>query len=216
MNFIKKSDEAPELLVITPLRNGDVVHEETINSIMSNSLTFDWISLEGDGNPYKNTEIALKIYERMMIVPPLIIKMDNDIVAMPGMLDKMKEVINASSWDVGYVYCEFRFTGAINAYFPVRPFDSDALKRCNYISSMSMMKTTALNDIDGFVTDDKYFRLLDWALWLKFLNHGYIGQPVSGTSFIAKASKNSVSAGTSEDYRKKASLVIKDFVMNSI
>jgi hypothetical protein len=70
-----------------------------------------------------------------------------------------------------------------------------------------------LENIGGLVTSDDYFRLLDWALWLKFLRNGFIGHPISGCSFVAEASKGKVSSGSQEDYILKHRLVTNDFVI---
>ena len=211
IDFIKHSSDV-ELLVITPLRKKDKIDQRTIDTISSNDINFDWISFSGDNNPYKNIDIALKLYKKTHNLPKYIIKVDNDIIAKPNMLDNMKVTLDKSSSDVGYTYCSFRFTGAIRIHFGAKPFSKNDLFKCNYISSISMMKSDVLEEINGVVTDDKYFRLLDWALWLKFLRFGYIGEPTLNTSFVAYASGNSVSAGSHSDYVKKSLNVYNDFI----
>jgi len=211
IDFIKK-DSYPEVLVITPLRPTDRISDKTLETIHSNNTKFDWISLKGDGNPYKNVDNALRIYNKHNGLPKYIIKVDNDIMAKSGMLDKMSYTLDNSVDKVAYTYCTFKFTGSIEMTFTVRPFDMKYLMRCNYISSISMMKSLCLKEIGGFITDNKYFRLLDWALWLQFLSFGFIGEPTLDTSFIAYASKNSVSAGSMEGYLNKRSLIEEDFI----
>ena len=75
-----------------------------------------------------------------------------------------------------------------------------------------MINYEKLKEIGGFVKDDKYRRLLDWALWLKFLAAGYHGVLCQTASFIAMSDENTVSAGTKEDYRLKYARVKEDFV----
>jgi len=211
MKYIKKSAER-KFLVITPLRKGDVVSDITLDTIQRNSLPFEWIEYQGTGNPYKNTHSALLTYSREKKVPEYVIKIDNDIEAEDGMLDKMYDILVNAKPNVAYTYCSFEFKGAVNAKFPAAPFNSTKLCMSNSISSMSMLKLDALNNIKGFVTDDKYFRLLDWALWLKFLEFGYVGQPTMNTSFIAHSGPNSVSARSNEDYKEKFNRIQQDFV----
>ena len=74
------------------------------------------------------------------------------------------------------------------------------------------MKSKVLEETGSFVTDDKYFRLLDWALWLQFLRRGYIGQFVPETSFTAFSGKDTVSVRNQEDYRVKHIAVHQDFI----
>ena len=92
------------------------------------------------------------------------------------------------------------------------PFSVDRLIQQNFISSCSLIRTKTLEETGSFVTDDKYFRLLDWALWLQFLRRGYIGEYVNDTSFTAYASPTAVSSGSAEDYRIKHQRIIQDFV----
>ena len=211
---IVRCNTQPEILVITPLSTGDKISGATKKSIKRNRTPFDWISYMGDHNPYHNTKIAYKQYRRDHgTVPKYVIKVDNDITARKHWLDKMYNSLETCSCpDVAYSYTSFEFTGAINVTFPLSPFSSIRLLRSNYISSCSLVKTQLLDQIGGFVTDDKYFRLLDWCLWLKFLKFGFIGQPVSNTHFSAFAKATSVSCRSREDYQTKVKAVKSDFI----
>jgi len=212
INFIIKNNN-PKILVISPLKEGDIISSKTYSSVIQNTISIHWISFEGSGNPYKNFDIALKEYQKQYPTPDYIIKMDNDIICKNNMLDNMQKVLKSSHEHIAYTYCAFKFVGNINVSFKAESFNIDKLLQQNYISSISMMKSKCLEQIGGVVTDDKYFRLLDWALWLKFLYQGKIGVPCKTTSFVAYASKNSISARSNEDYIKKASHIINDFVM---
>jgi len=203
----------PEILVITPLLTGHKVSKECKKTLKRNKTPFEWITYMGPGNPCKNSQLALNIYKREKPLPPYIIKIDNDIVCQRGMLDTMRMSISVQSNPmIAYCYCSFVFKGAVNMSFPAYPFDAHRLRDTNYISSCSLMDTKKFMDIGGWITNNEGFRLLDWALWLKFLKKGYIGTPHSGTSFMAVASKESVSAGSNDDYHKKREWVLKNFV----
>ena len=73
------------------------------------------------------------------------------------------------------------------------------------------MKSKALQEVGGWVTDDRGFRLLDWALWLKLLNKGYIGTPTDKASFVAISKPSSVSNRGNEDYIIKKKWVLDNF-----
>jgi len=207
------NNKNPELLIITPLRINDNILQETYDSVSKTNISIHWIKYCDNKNPYKNFDTALTLYEKNYSLPKYIIKMDNDIIVQPNMLEQMVKTLNNSLDQIAYTYCDFSFTGSINISFNAKEFDINHLLQSNYISSISMMKSEHLKKIGGVVTDDKYFRLLDWALWLKFLYHGKIGKPTLNTSFIAYASPNSVSAGSSKDYQKKLRYIINDFVI---
>jgi len=211
MLYIIEKSKRPDILLITPLAKGDTISDKTTKSIKKNDIEMDWICLSDNQNPYKNFDTALKIYEKKYNLPDYIIKIDNDIEVEENMLSSMMQTLENSLNNVAYTYCSFSFTGSINLSIPAVPFNPEKLGICNYISSISMMKSSHLKDIGGVVTDDKYFRLLDWALWLKFLNYGYMGAPNYFTSFVAYASENSISNRGFEDYKIKAQRVIEDF-----
>jgi len=201
----------PQILVITPLLTGHKVGKDVKKGIKRNKTPFEWITYMGPGNPCYNTQMGLNNYRRIKELPPYIIKIDNDILAQRGMLDVMIDTLKRAPDETAYCYCNFEFRGAVIAKFSADNFDAQRLKHTNYISSCSLIDTKKLINVGGWVTDDKGFRLLDWALWLKFLQRGYIGTPTKTTSFVAMASANSVSAGGSNDYHIKRRWVLENF-----
>lgn len=202
----------PEILAITPLRKGDKISPETKKTLKRCNVPFHWVSYMGDGNPYKNMVPPWRAYRKEHETPPYIIKIDNDLTCKRGMLDHLYEALKNSPAHVGYAYCCFRYRGSVNMDFDNIQWDLRRMLQANYISSCSLMKSKVLEETGSFVTDDKYFRLLDWALWLQFLRRGYIGKFVPETSFTAYASPKAVSSGSQEDYQTKAVNVLQDFV----
>jgi hypothetical protein len=201
----------PEILVITPLLTGHSVSRDTIKSIKRNKTPFEWISYMGPDNPCTNTQKAFNIYQNDKKLPPYVIKIDNDIIGSRHMLDNMYSVLKNACNNEAYCYCSFEFQGSINAKFPSIPFDPDRLRQNNYISSCSLISTKRLLEVGMWVTDNKGFRLLDWALWLKLLKRGYIGVPDMKSHFVAISSDNSVSARSAEDYNEKKKWVLENF-----
>lgn len=202
----------PEILVITPLKKRDKVSKETKKTLKRCDVPFHWISYMGEGNPYKNMVHPWRWYRKNFETPPYVIKIDNDLTCKRGMLDELYKAIEESDKKVGYTYCRFRYRGKIIADFDNIAFDVDRLVRGNYISSCSLMKSNVLEETGSFVTDDKYFRLLDWVLWLQFLRRGYIGQFVPETTFTAYAGKGTVSVRDQNDYREKHIRVVQDLI----
>ncbi len=203
----------PEILVITPLGIGDKISRETKKSIKRNKTPFEWISYMGNNNPAKNVSIAYKQYRKDNDgLPPYVIKMDGDINASRYMLDKMYNTLKGSDNNVAYTYSSFEFKGVINIKFSNKEFDPNMLMKSNFISSCSLINTKLLDNIGGWVTDDKYFRLLDWCLWLKFLKHGIIGKAVQNTHFVAISTPSSISCRSRKDYNEKYQHVKRDFI----
>lgn len=201
----------PLFLVITPLKPNDKISKETKISIKRNRYAFDWISYEGDNNIPTNTQLAMFQWKYI----PYIIKIDNDINAERGMLDSMYLTLShhLCSQNVAYVYPYFDFLleNGRKISFPFTGFNSYRLLSANYISSNSMIKRDLLDKVGGFVTDQKYERLLDWALWLRFLYYGYVGTNVN-KYFSTPLNKEGISNRGQKDYELKAWEVKRDFV----
>ena len=208
--IIKKCVD-PKILVITPLRIGDKVSHQTKVSINRNKTPFVHVIYEDDNNPALNTSNAYEWYRKEYgKVPPYMIKIDNDLDCSRGMIDKMYNILENVSLEIAYAYCSFEFVGHIQYKFPVQQFNETRLRSNNYISSCSLLRTDALDDVGGFIVDNKYNGLLDWALWLKLLNKNYIGTPCEGY-FSAQSSPTSVSSWPNGNYKQVHSQVTKDF-----
>ena len=211
---IRKS-KSPKYLVITPLKTGDKISKKTKKSVKRNKLPFDWVSYESDCNIPTNTTLALEQYRKKCgHGVDYIIKIDNDVYMDNGLLDEMYYVLKNSSDNVGYVYCGFSFIHELGMKTTFnKEFNVSDLLQHNYISSNSMIKVDALDKVGGFVTNMGYERLLDWALWLRFLYHGYVGVRVGTKGFVTPLNKNGVSSRGLNDYQIKRQRVIKDFVL---
>jgi len=206
----------PNLLVITPLREGDNISENTIRTVMyhKKKLSFDWYSYEGSGNVMKNFLDGFSLYkeENNLKRPQYIIKIDNDTTWKLNTLTHMYETLSKCRDDsIAYCYCSFEYVGKVNAKFPAIPFNKDKLKKVNYISSNSMFRTEIIENIPPII-DDKYVRLLDYAYFLHLLYHGYRGIPCEKGYFRADTTNNSISSRDGEDYKEKFQRVYEDFI----
>lgn len=213
VNIIKE-DYNSELIITTPLLPKHKISRDTKVSIKRNDIPFTWITCSGENNIPTNWWYGSKQYKYTTgNIPPYILPLDRDIKLGRHMLDRMLEIIKQSDEQYAFCYCNFEFKGSINNQFPCQPYDINRLLQGNYISSNSMMKYDYLEFIGGPVMDDMYKRLLDWALWLKFYQYGYYGIPCPTAHFVAFADEDSISARSSQDYRKKHQRVHRDFVI---
>lgn len=212
LEYITKH-EKPLLLVVTPLGPNNQISKETKRSIKRNEIPYTWVSYKSANNCATNAQLGINaFFAENKFLPPFFLLLDDSVICGRHMLDRMFKTLEKSGPGVAYCYCNFEFKGAINNKFPADDFDVNRLIRSNYISSNSMIKTRRLNDIGWLVTDEKYHRLLDWCLWLKFLQYGFIGIPCKEASFVDIAKESSVSVRSLEDYRIKYKNVIDDFV----
>lgn len=215
---VLKQGKSKELLVITPLFTGHKISSETKTSIKKNNIDFTWISYEGSGKHASNVQAGLDQFKKQFnFLPKYIQIIDRDIILSRNMLDKLYDTIQRSSvksnHKCAFSYCPFSYKGYINITFPPILYDIDKLLKKNYISSNSMYLTAAVEDVGGFVTNEKYHRTSDWAMFLKLYLNGYIGSLCANTSFIAMSTKNDISAGSNEEYHLTQQLIYRDFIV---
>lgn len=201
-----------DILAITPLLPGHKISKETKIGLKRSDISFNWASFESSANIPINVTRGIEEFKHRYKEPKYVIIIDRDIIPNRNMLMKLHRDLSRAEDNIAYCYCGFEFKGSVNAKFYGLEFDPMKLLNSNYISSNSMIKYDKLKEIGGFVIDNKYKRLLDWALWLKFLAAGYHGILCKDTRFIAIADENSVSAGTREEYKEKYHSVKEDFI----
>lgn len=211
VNSILKNKN-PEILVVTPLLPNHGISKLTLKTIKRNDVPIYWISSSGNNNIPTNSLNGIKWYKNKFgKLPPYYIMIDRDIEMGRHMLDRLYKKLSKKPDGIGYCYATFQFKGHINADFPANPFDINKLLKGNYISSNSLFKSSVIEQV-GLVTDDKYKRLLDYAFLLKCFKMGYVGVPEPNAWFIAHSTKDDISAGSQDDYRRKYLRVYDDFI----
>lgn len=205
----------PKVLVITPLWPDHKISRDTKITIKRNDTPILWYSYSGYNNIPTNWWTGFQeIKKKHKKLPPYLLPLDRDIIMGRNMLDRMVGVFEAKTIlaHMAFVYCNFEFKGVVNRKFPADPYDLNKLMTGNYISSNSLMNRELLEFIGGPVTDVQYTRLLDWALWLKFAQMGFVGVPCPTAHFVAISSEDDISAGGVEDYQLKHQRITEDFV----
>ena len=94
---------------------------------------------------------------------------DADIVARPEMLKKMYDALQNNS-TASYAYGQFRFGWK---KIKARAFDGEALKKNNYVNTVTLIRRSALFEIStqGGPWDESLKRLQDWDLFLTLLRY---------------------------------------------
>jgi hypothetical protein len=201
------------VLVVTPLLKGHKISKETKKTIKRNKTPIVWVTSEGNNNIPTNIQNGINFWKMEgNKLPTYLLPLDNDIILGRYMIDRLVKKIDTTDDNVAYAYASFEYKGHINKRFSAVPFNTQNLLRSNFISSNSLIKINHLTAVGGMVMDDKYKRLLDYCLWLKFLYNGQVGIPCPEAKFIAVSSKDDISAGTSDDYQLKYQRVLQDFI----
>lgn len=123
----------------------------------------------------------------------LVLFSDDDINWMPDAIETMVRTLDANP-GASYVYGAYRanWTDPETIYtIGDREFDATALRRKNYISTMSVIRA---KDFPGF--DEDIQRLQDWALWLRMLKDGRVGAYCGRVVFETVISPTGVTFGS--------------------
>ena len=173
----KQTVPAKEIVVIDDHSNDDpasvVKRSETFLPIRS-------IRLEHvHGAPYARNEGA------RLTTAPYLLFLDADVVLAPDALETFSATLDAHP-ECDFAYADFRWQGHL---FRGQPFDLDALKSRNHISTMSILRRDAFT---GF--DETLNKFQDWDLWLTMALNGSKGVWIDRVLFAASSNRKGISS----------------------
>jgi len=206
------TDKNPDLLIVTPLRRKDSIDKRCEMSILhdQNTVRKVWVSFKSKNSASFNRIEGYKKAKSFLRknLPPYLLFCDHDIQWHPGAFRKMIEVLKNTDDQIGYVYCGFRYVGFRNFLFPPKPFDGESLKRMNYISTMSIQKTTVWKKHGRL--DLNLQRYQDWDMWLNYLiNHNLIGISCPIEGFLAWSDEKDISMKPDKEYKNLKIIIEK-------
>ncbi len=158
--------------------DGSTVPVASMNFTMQNGFSVLFLRQENKGAPAaRNFGFQESHGEYVMFY-------DADVIASPDMLEKIYAGLENNP-RASYAYCDHYF-GATRIIS--RNFDTEALKKNNYITTMSLIRRV---DFPGFNESLKRFQ--DWDLWLTMLEQGKCGVYISGFLFRTYPHKGGIS-----------------------
>ncbi len=150
------------LSIVIPVGKGDSP-DTTLKSLsVQTFLDFEAITVldeKGNANWARNRGFEF-------VDSPLVLFSDADINWLPQGIERLVNTLQANV-AVSYAYGAYQVGNRVNSN---RGFDAVALRRMNYISTMSVIHT---EHFPGF--DESIQRLQDWDLWLTMLEQGHVG-----------------------------------------
>lgn len=111
--------------------------------------------------------------------------------------------------DAAYAYCNYDRIGLSDAPHIAMHFDAESLKKRNYVSMVSLIRSS---DLCFTPFDESIKRLQDWDLWLTLLlKYNKEGVYVNQTLFDAWVLPNGISddSGTTQNHREAFNIVKK-------
>ncbi len=205
------------LSVIVPARNAAATIGACLASILAQSRSADEIIVVDDGSSDETAAIARAADPRVTVCTQghggaaaarnegvrmssgsLLFFCDADLLLDPKLLATLEAALTAHP-EASFAYCGFRWGGKT---FARRPFDATAVRRNNYISTMSLIRRA---DFPGF--DPTLQRFQDWDLWLTMIEQGKRGVGVPEVLFdVQSAGSMSRRGGLS---RLKATRIVR-------
>jgi len=130
-----------------------------------------------------------------MVKTPLVLFSDNDINWAPYAIQVMFQCLKRYP-SLSFAYGAYELNGKI---WCNKEFDYDFLRKKNYISTMSMVRTA---DHPGW--DESLKRLQDWDVWLTITSRGKIGRYIGMQLFTTPVRSGITRNGISLDEARSA------------
>lgn len=141
-------------------------YEITLDSLIRQTWQ-DFEVVPVHGKPGENANV-LRNRGFQQVNTPYVLFSDDDINWERNALETMIKMLERNT-EASYCYGYYEFEEDGYRQCNVE-FDADRLRKLNYISTMSLIKT---KDFPGF--DESITRLQDWSLWLTMLEQGKTG-----------------------------------------
>ena len=159
-----------DITVVIPNKAGQIP-SMTINRLYHQSFReFDIVIIndfQGNANIARNKGLS-------MVSTEFVLFSDNDIHWKPGAVESMRALLLEDPL-LSFAYGAYEMDGKIHCNEPFNPIE---LRRRNYISTMSLVRTA---DHPGF--DQQIRRLQDWDVWLTMIDQGLTGKWTGDITF---------------------------------
>lgn len=120
--------------------------------------------------------------------------LDADDVLCPEYLERCARALARSGPEVAYAYTDVEYFGEEAGVVLAYPFDAGKLTRGNFVHATALLRRDVLVEVGGWNESWKP-ALEDYELWIRMLDHGYVGTYVPGALLRYRrraASRNSV------------------------
>lgn len=130
-----------------------------------------------------------------------ILFLDDDIELDPTFLEKMIKTLETNP-EKSFAYCHYNRKGYFDCPQTAQPWNLELLKKQNYISTMSLIRTK-----DCPEWDESLKRFQDWDLWLTMAEDGKEGILVDEHLFTAHYDGNGISNKDMDDIVRNIQIV---------
>lgn len=157
-SLVKQTRQVKEIVVVDDFSNDD---PESVVKLFEGRLPISFLRLRHNhGAPYARNEGS------RLTSAPYIIFLDADAELVPDALESFATTLDQHP-ECDFAYSSFWWG---KKRFPGRPFDTEALKSRNYITTSTLIRRSAF---PGF--DETLKKFQDWDLWLTMASSGSKG-----------------------------------------
>lgn len=194
---VDKVDEGLPISVIVPLsKNRRSFFENFVLPLIEANNPIEIIVNDDEGSAPKKRNAGFK-----KATQPFLFFCDDDIILPANYIQSLYNALIKNP-DIGFAYTGYH--GIVlhpeshpvhgNFQIPGIPFSSEALKRANYISTMTLVRKELF---PGF--DENLKRLQDWSLWLTIVENGSRGILVPNLAFYAYYLDSGITSNTNSE-----------------
>ena len=172
------------LSVIIPCKDEASIETSCLNSLQKQSFSEYEVIIEEGKNVCENRNRGAKKANGEYLF-----FLDSDIALAEDCFERMFLALEQDK-TAGFAYGSFLKTGVLMGLQKALPWDYQRLCQQNYVSTMSMIRTSAFREVGGFREDLARFQ--DWELFLR-IGKKYHGILVSGILFTAHYKEGGIS-----------------------
>ena len=202
INITTFEEGLPISIVIPTTTKREKFFNEMVLPMAEYNMPRQIIVVCDEGNACKQRNIGLS-----HVTEPYVLFLDDDVLLPQNYLTTLYEAIN--DFDVaytGYVGIVLNPHTQPNHNFRIKTidFDYEKLKKQNYISTMSLIKTSCLKDV---CWDENIKRLQDWDLWLALYKKGCTFVAVHGIEFYAFYNDEGLTSNKNISYQEAYNII---------
>lgn len=204
---IDKVDEGLPISVIVPLsKNRRGFFDNYVLPLIEANNPIEIVVNDDEGRAPKKRNDGFK-----KSTQPFVFFCDDDILLPANYLESLYNALIKNP-DIGFSYTGY--VGIVlhpeshpmhgNFSIPSIPFSSEALKRGNYISTMSLVRRELFP-----MFDENLKRLQDWDIWLTIVKNGHRGILVPNLSFFAYYLDSGITSNSNSEFDALNAIRIK-------
>ena len=230
-NYVKNFDGTPLVTIITSYHNSKKYMWQTINCVFNQTFPFwEWVIADDKSTNDEDIEYLKTIQKmdsRIKVVykkengglakgrdfaikyatTDLILPLDDDDLIEPTFIETLYFGLLQNKY-AAWAFCDSVGFGKY-FYLSDKKFDSDEIKKENYITATALIKKEKILEMGGYSQAKRYVNE-DYHLWLRMLANGNYPVQLTYYGFWYRRRENSLLTHVNDDQNKENELRLRD------